>query len=462
MSISNRGETAPKAGSVISGVSVARRAALKALMAHRMSDSWPGKTLRAFVEKTGASQRDAALAEQIVNGVMQNMMLCDHYISRFSAIDMKKIEPRVLDILRISVYQIIFLDRVPNSAAVNEGAALVRERSNPRAVGYANAILRKIAAASETGGLPAVEGDRERILSVKYSHPEWMVRELCGILGDVGAEALFLEHNAPGTMTTAQVNTLRADTEDALTALKADGAETVPHEWLDDCVTFRGGGDVARLEAFRKGYIYIQDAAARLAVMAADPKPGDFIIDGCAAPGGKSFAAAIAMKNTGKIAAFDVNGAKLRQITDGAARLGINIIEAATGDASSAVDGLAGKADVVFADVPCSGSGVIRKKPEIRYKTESDVDSLCDIQRRILSALSEYVKPGGALLYSTCSVLKRENEDIVNLFLDENKEFLTESFSIPGAGAVPEGMTTLWPHINGTDGFFICRMKRGG
>jgi 16S rRNA (cytosine967-C5)-methyltransferase len=257
----------------------------------------------------------------------------------------------------------------------------------------------------------------------------------------------------------------------ALDLLIADGVAAESHEWLDNCIQLRGVGNIERLDVFKKGYVYIQDVASRLAVLAAGPKPGDYVIDGCAAPGGKSFSAAVAMGNSGRVDAWDVSAGKLSFISEGASRLGIDIIEAFEKDASAVFpasdvrspDGANSHvelADIVLADVPCSGFGVIRKKPDVRYKTVQDIAGLPDIQRGVIKGLASFVKPGGILLYSTCTIIKSENEDVVEWFLMENKEFCPEGFSLPGVGMAQSGMLTLWPHIHGTDGFFICKLRR--
>ena len=438
----------------------AREAALKALGIYRRNNAWSDLTLNGLIRGSDLPPAEAALMTKIVYGVLQNLTLCDYVAAQFSSIELKKLEPRVLDILRMSIYQLVFLTRVPASAAVNEGVALARKYSNQRAAGFVNAVLRKIAKAVEDGALPELPGDGLQGLSVKYSHPEWLVKEFCGVLGPDGAEALMTAGNDGDTPITVQVNTLISDTEEALTALAADGVDAVRHEWLDSCLELRGAGNITRLEAFSKGLIYVQDAAAKLSVIAAGPKKNNFVVDGCAAPGGKSFAAAIQMENKGRIAAFDVHAAKLRNMENSAGRLKIDIIETFKRDSSLPPDTLSGSADVVLADVPCSGFGVIRKKPEIRYKDEREAAGLPDIQKKILQALSAYTKPGGTLLYSTCTILKRENEEVIEWFLRNNGLFSLEAFTLPGVGEVPDGMITLWPHIHATDGFFICKMRR--
>ena len=436
----------------------AREAAFRALSGFRQSKSLNGTFDLLNTDNGGIQARDMALATRICIGVVSNMTLCDYYISFFSAVGIKNIEPRALDILRLTVYQLIFMNRIPQSAAVNEGVALAKKYISARASGFINAVARKIANAAGTGSLPDITGSAAERLSIEYSHPKWFVNEILGALGDEGAKALLAANNDPDVPLTAQVNTLRTDTGAVLSRLISQGVEASIHERFGGCITIRGAGRPDRLGPFIDGHIYIQDAAARLAVAAAAPEPGDFVIDGCAAPGGKSFAAAIAMRNTGRICAFDVSEEKLLNISSGAKRLGIGIIETFVRNAADST--IYKKADIVFADVPCSGFGTIRKKPEIRYKTQRDISGLPEKQKEILKGLSAYVVDGGVLLYSTCSVLRRENENVIEWFLSENTGFSAEGFSLPGIGAVPSGMITLWPHIHGTDGFFICRMRK--
>ncbi|MCL2227027.1 MAG: 16S rRNA (cytosine(967)-C(5))-methyltransferase RsmB [Oscillospiraceae bacterium] len=451
----------------------AREAALKVLGVYRRKKAWSDLALNSVIGSSGLSALETALATSLVYGVLQNMALCDFYAGHFSSMELKKLEPRVLDILRLSIYQIVFLTKIPHSAAVNEAVSLVRKFSNQRAAGYVNAMLRRISKAALEGGLPEVEGSRLHILSVRYSHPEWLVKEMCDILGEGAAEEALIQNNSGNVPVTAQVNTLLTSTEHVLSLLESEGIEAGRHKWLDDCIELRGAGKITRLEAYKKGFIYVQDSAARLAVIAAAPKRGDFIIDGCAAPGGKSFTSALMIENEGLILACDVHGAKLRHIENGSKRLGVKIIDTIEMDASKdenhprvaayleAGDGNTRVlADIVLADVPCSGFGIIRKKPEIRYKSKQDIAGLPDLQGRILSSLSKYVSAGGTLLYSTCTVLRSENEDVIESFLRKNTEFALDGFSLPEIGDVPSGMITLWPHMHGTDGFFICKLKK--
>ncbi|MDR1589502.1 MAG: 16S rRNA (cytosine(967)-C(5))-methyltransferase RsmB [Oscillospiraceae bacterium] len=433
-----------------------RELAFRALAAFRRT----GASAQNPPELAPADARAAALVTRITRGVLQNIALCDFYIGNFSTIPARKIEPQVLDILRLSAYQMIFLEKIPVSAAVNEGVALARRHANPRAASFVNAVLRKLA--GSLGNLPEPVGaTRRETLAIRYSHPLWLVRELDSSLGGNGLEELLAANNGQPPLT-VRVNTLKTDAETAARALAAQGVSAAPHAALPDSLILSGAGKPGDLDALREGLVFVQDAASTLAALSAGPAPGDTVLDGCAAPGGKSFAAAIAMKNRGSVTARDVSEGKLALVTGGARRLGVEIITARLADARvSAPADEAGSMDIVYADAPCSGFGAIRRKPEIRYKAPESLSGLHDLQLDILSGLASYVRPGGALIYSTCTVLSRENGDVVAEFLRRNPEFHTEPFELPyGFGAAPDGTVTLWPHIHGTDGFFICRLKR--
>ena len=223
----------------------------------------------------------------------------------------------------------------------------------------------------------------------------------------------------------------------------------------------RGTGNLTQLELFSSGKVYVQDPSARLAAMAAGAKPGMRVLDCCAAPGGKSFAAAIAMQNEGSVTSCDIHAHKVSLIEKGAARLGVSIVHARQADASQFEPEFEAGFDVVIADVPCSGLGVIRKKPDIRYKDLAPMQKLPQVQAAILENVSRYVKPGGVLVYSTCTVLKRENENVANAFLARHPEFRLEVFALPaGLDAQTDGMLTLYPHLHEADGFFICKLRK--
>ena len=296
--------------------------------------------------------------------------------------------------------------------------------------------------------------------AVRYSHPQWLADLFTRRLGREEAAALMAANNGEPP-TCAQVNTTRATVEEVTDSLRTEGVEVQPHAWLPNCLLLSHTGSLEELTAFREGLFYIQDAAAKLAVLAADPREGMDVLDACAAPGGKSFAAAIAMDGRGKVVSCDIHPHKMDLIRAGAKRLGLDCITAQVLDGKECKEEYLDGFDLVLADVPCSGLGIIRKKPDIRYKDPKPLEGLPRVQKAILDNVCRYVKPGGVLLYATCTLLERENEDVVRAFLDKHKDFTLEGFQVPGdfEGA-RDGMVTCWPHRHGTDGFFFAKLRR--
>lgn len=432
----------------------AREVALNCLLAGERQGAWSDGYLRNAIRRAELSGRDAALCTRLAFGVLQNRMLLDWHIGRLSSVPPEKMEPAVLDCLRLGVYQMLFMDRVPVHAAVNESVALTKRYSrNRRASALVNAILRSFDR-SRKAGLPEPEE-----LSIRYSHPEWLVKEFSRTLSAGEVEALLAADNAQPP-TQAQVNTLKTSQEDLMEELRGAGLTVSVHPWLQSCLELEGTGSLEELPAFREGRFYVQDAAARLAVTASGVQPGMEVLDACAAPGGKSFAAGIQMKDKGRVLSCDLHPHKKKLIEDGAERLGIHCVSATVMDGRKFEPAMEKRFDVVIADVPCSGLGIIRKKPDIRYKDPAALEGLPAVQRDILDNVSRYVRPGGILLYATCTLLRRENEDVVAWFADKEKDFSEEAFSLPGPIGQTAGMATLWPHRHGTDGFFIAKFRR--
>ncbi len=409
-----------------------RRAALEALERFRRDSAWSRQVLDALAGKYGLDRRDTALAARMFYGVLQNLALCDHYIDGCIR---GKLEPKVRDILRLGSYQVLFMDKVPDSAAVDESVKLCRSLGYARAAGLVNAVLRRLS--REKSALPPIpDQGTAAYLSVRYSHPLWLVEELMALRGYDGAEAVLRADNSEPPVY-VWPNTCRCTAEEM--------AALVPVRRTNAGLALERTGDITDTEAFQKGLFYVQDPAAHAAVEAADLAPGMRVLDACAAPGGKSFAAAIAMGGKGSVTARDILAKKLALVAEGAARMGLNCIRCEPGDAR---DTKAGGYDVVFADVPCSGMGVIRKKPDIRYRDERDLTSLPELQMELLEAIARAVEPGGRLVYSTCTWRKAENEAVTEAFLRAHSDFfkVTER--------------TFWPDLDETDGFYICRMDR--
>lgn len=428
----------------------ARDTALSVLIACRRQQAWSDGTLKEYVLRDRLDRRDAALAAQLTYGVLQNRMLLDHWIEGFLNCRFSALQPIVADILRLAVYQLKFLDKIPASAAVNEAVTQCRKHANARASGMVNAVLRNMLRMPERLALP-------KTLSVRYSHPQALVDLLAENIGQDQLEA-FLQADNTAPMTCVQVNTLRINTNSAITVLRDEGFSVQKHEWLPDCLLL-SGGSIEQSSLFASGAAYVQDAAAKLAAICSGIRAGDSVLDCCSAPGGKSFAAAIQMENKGRIVSCDLHPHKIKLIEKGAARLGLSVITSQQADASAACPAFEAAFDVVIADVPCSGLGVIRKKPDIRYKDLAPTEKLPELQRRILDAQATHVKPGGCLLYSTCTVLKRENEDVADAFLKLHPDFSPEILPLPERFGQRTSLTLL-PCDGDTDGFFIAKFRR--
>ena len=434
----------------------ARETALRALITFRREGAWPDLFLKKAC--AGLSQEDAALASVLTYGVLQNRAYLDFLIGSFSRRPTEKLTPQLLDALRLGAYQLVFLNRIPARAAVSETVELVKQQGNPAAAGYANGVLRALE--RRLPSLPKVpeEPVLER-LAITYSHPRWFVGKMLKRLGEEACEALLQADNAAFPVT-ARVNTLKTTRLALQVRLAELGISSNPHAFLPNALCFDTIKSVLRSDLLDQGLLYIQDTASQLCVEALAPRPGETILDLCAAPGGKSLLAGQMMEDRGQILAMDLYPHKAKLIAKNAETYGISILQAAAADAAVPREALLGRADGVICDVPCSGMGVIRKKPDVRYKDGDSIKSLPPLQLAILKNAAAALKPGGRLVYSTCTLLKEENEAVVGRFLAETPVVSLEPFSLPGLGEIPEGMLTLWPHIHHTDGFFMARIRK--
>lgn len=434
----------------------ARETALNALIACRKEGAWSNGVLKDYILRDRLDRRDAALATRLCYGVLQNRNKLDFYLKQLLTGKMKDLHPVVRDILHLGMYQIYELDKIPDSAAVNESVSMARKYCPKQrfAPGLVNGVLRNAVKTKGTLLEP-------KSLEDKYSHPWELIKLLRDYVGKDRIE-MMLEADNDTPATVVQVNTLKTTTADLMERLQSEQVTVQPHQWLDNCLVLANTGALEHLPSFKEGLFYVQDAAARLSVLCAEIPDADIqVLDCCAAPGGKSFAAAMAMGGRGHITSCDVHAHKKDLIQNGALRLGLDNITARQQDATQDVEQWHQKMDVVIADVPCSGYGIIRKKPDIRYKNPADMAQLPELQLQILRKQAEYVKPGGLLLYSTCTLVRGENEGVVEAFLAENKNFSLEPLPLPARFPKNEtGMLALVPGEYDTDGFFICRLRR--
>ena len=433
----------------------ARQTALNALIACRKEGAWSNGVLKEYIQHDRLDGRDAALAARLCYGVIQNRGKLDFYLQQLLTGRLKDVQPVVRDILHLGLYQIYELDKIPDSAAVNESVALAKQYSrNPKAPSLVNGVLRNAVRTKGSLQEPTSFAD-------KYSHPDALIGLLKQNLPKGTLEPMLIADNEAPEMT-VQVNTLRTSTQALTVQLQEQGVGVKPHSWMPDCLVLSGTGNLEQLPAFREGKFYVQDPASRLSVLCAKlPKEGSQVLDCCSAPGGKRFAAAIAMAGCGRIQSCDVHAHKTALIEKGAQRLGLENITVCQQDATRLVPQWCNGMDAVIVDAPCSGLGIIRKKPDIRYKNLTETEALPALQKQILSNQANYVKPGGILMYSTCTVLKRENEEVVSAFLQEHPDFYPEALDLPALfPANTSGMLTLIPGQYDTDGFFICRLRR--
>ena len=433
----------------------ARKTALDSLIACRKDGAWANGALKEYMVRDQLDRRDAALAARLCYGVLQNRNYLDFYLKQLLTGKLKDLHPVVRDILHLGLYQLYFMDKIPESAAVNESVTLAKKYCPKQrfASGLVNGVLRNAVRSKGSLKEPATLVDR-------YSHPKELIKLLRSYVGEERLEGMLKANNA-SPETVVQVNTLRTTTEELIRILENDGITAQAHKWMPDCLTLSGTGNLEKMDAFQKGLFYVQDPAARLSVLCAQIPQNAHVLDCCAAPGGKSFGAAIAMKGTGSITSCDIHAHKTVLIQKGAERLGIESISVRQQDASQCVTEWIGTKDVVIADVPCSGLGIIRKKPDIRYKDLSEMAQLPQLQLQILKNQAAYVKPGGTLLYSTCTLARAENEGVVERFLEENTEFYPEALDLPQIFPKnTNGMLALVPGEYDTDGFFIAKLRR--
>jgi len=422
----------------------ARTIAYKALGAFRREGAWNDLYLKTAIERAGLDKRDAGFATRLSYVTLQNIYLCDHVIGMYSRTPLNKLEPRVLDLLRTGAAQLMFMNSVPASAAVNESVRIAKS-INPGAAKFVNAVLRALSSSP----IPEVTGDDEsERLSVTFSHPLWLVKEYMLTHTPEDTRAWLAANNAVPPVT-VHTNTVKTTTEKLRASLVSDGVQTADHPTLPDCLDLTETGDLQKLAAFREGWMIIADAAARMAVMAASPMEGERVLDTCAAPGGKTFLTAVAMKCQGSILACDIRDNKLAELIRSARRLGLGCIDTRTADGTVFLPELESRFDLVIADVPCSGFGVIRKKPDIRCKDRDKIAHLPELQSAILANVSRYVREGGRLLYATCTHREQENGEVVRGFLAGSPAF-----------RLGHGEKTLAPHIDGTDGFYFALMER--
>lgn len=416
------------------------------------------KTLQKHSELTSVQK---AFVTELVNGTLRNLINIDYIINHFSKTKTEKMKPFILNNIRIGVYQILYMDKIPDSAACNEAVILAKKRGFSTLSGFVNGVLRAIAR-----GRNDVKYPKEKLkqLAVKFSYPEWLLKYWKERLSIDEVEKTCCAFAQPPKVSIC-VNTIKTNKTELKNKLFDDGIAVDSNSLFDNSLYIYRTSNIAESKCYNEGLFHIMDESSMLAVKILAPEKEATVVDVCSAPGGKSFAIAEFMEDSGKIYSRDIYGHKLDLIKDGAKRLGLKSIETEQKDASK--DNSGTKADYVLVDAPCSGFGLVRKKPDIKYnKVYDDIEELSKLQRKILSASAGIVKPNGVLVYSTCTISHKENIDNVKWFCREYgfktesiEQYLPESISCSTAA---DGYVQLLPYQYDTDGFFIARMRKNG
>jgi len=406
---------------------------------------------------------DRGLYTELVFGVLRRQGTLDYLLAGLVTSPLNRLQPQILMILRLGLYQLIYLDRIPASAAVNESVKLAKQMV-PKAAGLVNAVLRNYLRQKDTIALPDLAIAPVRHIAVKHSQPEWLVQQWLHQLGATEAERLAEAMSAHPPLT-LRVNTTRISREALLELFTSQNISASCCTFSRDGITLSGRHPVSELPGFKDGFITVQDEASQIAGLLLAPQPGEILLDVCAAPGGKATHLAQLMQNSGRIDATDISSKKLALISENCDRLGIGIVQPLTCNLLKCDEPPEKLYDRILLDAPCSATGVIRRNPEAKWRLQpDDVTRLAATQVRLLEQAAQLVKPGGVLLYSTCSTTLEENEMVVTNFISCHKEFVLDDLNM----LFPELQSLIskqvffrgWPHIHAMDGFFAARLRR--
>ncbi len=420
-----------------------RKSAVKALLKVDNDGAYSNLVIDNVIKQDGLSGADASLATALFYGVLDRKITIDYILSKFSKQPIKKLPYYVLAALRIGVYQLLYMDRVPPFAAINESVNLVKRSKNSQSAGYVNAMLRAVDRDKNT---PLPDDDSSQSMSIKYSFPVWIVNRLVKQYGSEKTKLIF-EAMLAKSHTYLRVNNTKIDTDRLIDLLEQENVAAEKTELDYGLKIISQSGGIDRLSAYNSGYFHVQDLSSQRCADALDLGENMRLLDLCAAPGGKSFTAAEIMNGTGQVVSCDLHENRVRLIANGAKRLCLGNVAAMANDASIFNESL-GMFDRVLCDAPCSGLGIMGRKPDIKYKDESEITDLPEIQYNILKNAVKYVKSKGKIVYSTCTILREENEDVFERVLNENPNFKAVYTK------------TLLPCDEESDGFFIAVAER--
>lgn len=440
-----------------------RNIALNVLLKIEQDKAYSNIALNNAIKENKLNGLDSSFVSALVYGVLERQITLDYIIRQYSKIPLRKIEIKTKIILRLGVLQLLFMDKIPESAAVNESVNLAKKHKLQKSSGFINGVLRNIVRAEVKYTLPD-KSDKVRYYAIKYSAPQELVSLWLNSYGELNTEKLLESLNGRPEIC-ARVNTLKTDKKALIAELEAQNVKTEEIPYLENAICIKNTGSIEYLKSFKQGKFHIQDASSQLCVDFLSPKPRDIMLDICSAPGGKALTSAQYMNDRGKIFACDLYDHKLKLIKDTAKRLGINSIVTLKRDGAKSDTPLP-MADKILCDVPCSGLGILSRKPEIRYKDDIISEDLPQIQYEILCKSAELLANGGRLVYSTCTLNPAENNENAKRFLKEHPQFYGVKLNLPNnitrAFDEDEYELTLMPHTAHTDGFYIAVFGKRG
>ncbi|HZK35068.1 MAG TPA: 16S rRNA (cytosine(967)-C(5))-methyltransferase RsmB [Bacillota bacterium] len=440
----------------------ARYIALEILMEVNSKERYANISLKEALKKHDLSDRDRAFVTQLVYGTLEKQITIDYSLKKTAKI--KKTNPWILNILRLSIYQIMYLDRVPDSAAVNEAVKLCKKRGLSGLRGFVNGVLRNIVRNKDRLKLLDENEKGKDRLALRYGYPVWLAQKWIDDYGEQKAE-LIMRPPQVDKAVSIRVNTHKATSQEVRNRLAKIGITAESGFYLPEALRIKYAGDIEKNDLYKKGLFTVQGESSMLVSHILAPSPGELILDGCSSPGGKAIHMSELMNNRGRIDSWDIHKHRVKLIDNNVERMGTKIVHTKLMDASVYRSEIDNKMDRVLLDVPCSGLGTINKKPDIKLRTTlGGIDELVKLQRSILHACSRYVKPGGVLVYSTCTINPDENQLMIKSFLHENQDFFLDDISpyLPAGlrWAVEDNMIQTIPLRDNIDGFFIARVRK--